>query len=62
MEQIAGAVIDPTSLDRARALGLDPMSCLENNDAHSLFEALGDQVITGPTHTNDNDFRGILIR
>jgi glycerate-2-kinase len=62
MEQIAGAVIDPTSLDRARALGLDPMTFLEKNDAHSLFERLGDQVITGPTHTNVNDFRGILIR
>lgn len=62
MEQIAGAMIDPASLDRARALGLDPMAYLENNDAHSLFEALGDQVITGPTHTNVNDFRAILIR
>ncbi|MCA3562299.1 MAG: glycerate kinase [Aestuariivirga sp.] len=62
MEQIAGAVIDPLSLDRARALGLDPMASLENNDAHTLFERLGDQVITGPTHTNVNDFRGILIR
>ena len=62
MEQIAGAVIDPSSLDRARALKLDPMAFLENNDAHSLFERLGDQVITGPTHTNVNDFRGILIR
>ena len=62
MEQIAGAVIDPTSLQLARALGLDPMAVLENNDAHSLFEALGDQVITGPTHTNVNDFRAILIR
>lgn len=62
MEQIAGAVIDSTSLARARATGLDPMAVLENNDAHSLFEALGDQVITGPTHTNVNDFRGILIR
>jgi glycerate-2-kinase len=61
MEAIAGAMIDPTSLDRARALGLDPMAYLENNDAHSLFEALGDQVITGPTHTNVNDFRAILI-
>ena len=38
------------------------MAVLENNDAHSLFEALGDQVITGPTHTNVNDFRAILIR
>ena len=62
MEQIAGAVIDPGSLDRARAMGLDPVAYLENNDAHSLFESLGDQVITGPTQTNVNDFRAILIR
>ncbi len=62
MEQIAGAVIDPTSLERARGLGIDPVKMLENNDAHSLFERLGDQVITGPTHTNVNDFRAILIR
>jgi glycerate-2-kinase len=38
------------------------MACLASNDAHSLFEALGDQVVTGPTHTNVNDFRAILIR
>ena len=62
LEPIAGAVIDCTSLARARALGLDPVAALENNDAHSLFERLGDQVITGPTHTNVNDFRAILIR
>ena len=61
MEPIAGAMIDPTTLDRARAMGLDPVACLENNDAHRFFEALGDQVITGPTHTNVNDFRAILI-
>jgi glycerate-2-kinase len=62
MEQIAGALIDPTSLDRARALELDPVAFLENNDAHTLFQRLDDQVITGPTHTNVNDFRAILIR
>ena len=62
MEPIAGAMIDPASLERARGLGLDPVAFLENNDAHSLFERLGDQVITGPTHTNVNDFRAILIR
>lgn len=61
MEPIAGAIVGPDSLDRARALGLDPIAALENNDAHSLFERLGDQVITGPTHTNVNDFRAILI-
>lgn len=62
LEPIAGAVIDPASLQRARSMGLDPVATLENNDAHSLFERLGDQVITGPTHTNVNDFRAILIR
>jgi glycerate 2-kinase len=62
LEPVAGAVIDPSSLERARSLGLDPMAILENNDAHSLFERLGDQVITGPTHTNVNDVRAILIR
>jgi hydroxypyruvate reductase len=62
LEPVAGAVIGPTSLARARALGLDSMAFLQNNDAHSLFERLGDQVITGPTHTNVNDFRGLIIR
>jgi glycerate-2-kinase len=62
LEPVAGAVVDPASLERARALGLDPMAALENNDAHSLFERLEDQVITGPTHTNVNEFRAILIR
>jgi glycerate-2-kinase len=62
LEPIAGAVIDPQSLARARSLGLDPMAMLENNDAHSLFERLGCQVDTGPTHTNVNDFRALLIR
>lgn len=61
MEQIAGAVIDPQLLDRALALGLDPSAFLDNNDAHTFFEKLGAQVITGPTHTNVNDFRAILI-
>jgi glycerate 2-kinase len=62
LEPVAGAVIDPQSLQRARSMGLDPVAALENNDAHSLFERLGDQVITGPTHTNVNDFRAMLIR
>ena len=61
MEQVAGAIIDPESLVRARAQGLDPIAMLEDNDAHSLFERLGDQVITGPTQTNVNDFRAILV-
>jgi glycerate-2-kinase len=61
MEQIAGAWISPDTLDRARDRGLDAMACLDNNDAHNFFERLGDQVITGPTQTNVNDFRAILI-
>jgi hydroxypyruvate reductase/glycerate 2-kinase len=61
MEQIAGARISPDTLDRARGLGLDALAFLENNDAHSFFEKLGDQVVTGPTQTNVNDFRAILV-
>ena len=61
MEPITGAVIAPDTLDRARGMGLDPAACLDNNDAHTFFEKLGDQVITGPTQTNVNDFRAILI-
>jgi hydroxypyruvate reductase len=61
IEEVAGAVITLDTLTRARAMGLNPRSALDNNDAHSFFEALGDQVITGPTFTNVNDFRVILI-
>ncbi len=57
----AGAVVTPDSLARARALGLDPRASLADNDAHALFEALGDAVVTGPTLTNVNDFRAILV-
>ncbi|MFL5332373.1 MAG: glycerate kinase [Geminicoccaceae bacterium] len=60
-EEVAGAVIAPDSLARARTAGLDPRAMLAANDAHSLFEALGDQVITGPTLTNVNDFRAVLV-
>ncbi|WP_448949962.1 glycerate kinase type-2 family protein [Labrys neptuniae] len=60
-EEVAGAVIDPTSLERARAVGLDPIASLDNNDAHTLFRAIGDQVVTGPTLTNVNDFRAVLV-
>ena len=61
MEAIAGARIGPHSLARARALGLDPVAFLENNDAHSFFERIGDGLVTGPTQTNVNDFRAILV-
>jgi glycerate 2-kinase len=60
-EEIAGAGIAPDSLARAWNLGLRPRDVLADNDAHSFFTALGDSVITGPTLTNVNDFRAILI-
>ncbi|MBP0579907.1 glycerate kinase [Labrys sp. LIt4] len=60
-EEVAGAVIDPTCLARARAAGLDPIASLDNNDAHTLFQAIGDQIVTGPTLTNVNDFRAVLV-
>jgi glycerate 2-kinase len=61
MEEIAGAQLAPDTLDRAWRLGINPLNSLENNDGHGFFEALGDSVITGPTLTNVNDFRAILI-
>ena len=60
-EEIAGAIATPDTLERAWALGMNPRSYLDNNDAHSFFQKLGDSVITGPTLTNVNDFRAILI-
>ncbi len=60
-EEIAGGCIGPDSLARAWALGLRPKDMLDNNDGHGFFSALGDSVITGPTLTNVNDFRAILI-
>jgi len=60
-EDNAGAVIGPDTLARARGLGLDARAFLESNDAYGFFEALGDLVVTGPTLTNVNDFRAILI-
>ena len=60
-EEIAGAVIAPDSLQRAWAAGLQPRERLDDNDAHAFFEALGDGVVTGPTLTNVNDFRAVLI-
>ena len=60
-EEIAGAIVTPDTLARARAAGSDPLALLANNDAHSLFELLRDQVITGPTLTNVNDFRAVLV-
>jgi hydroxypyruvate reductase len=60
--EVAGALVDGTTCRRARAMGLDPAQALARNDAHGFFGSLGDQVVTGPTLTNVNDFRAILIR
>ena len=60
-EDIAGAFLAPDTLARAWALGIKPRESLANNDGHTFFQALGDSVITGPTLTNVNDFRAILI-
>lgn len=59
--EIAGAIAGPDTLTRAAALGIKPHDALANNDAHGFFGALGDAVVTGPTHTNVNDFRAVLI-
>jgi hydroxypyruvate reductase len=60
-EEIAGAWIAPDTLDRAWEHGLRPRDSLDNNDGHGFFQALGDSVVTGPTLTNVNDFRALLI-
>ena len=60
-EDNAGAVIGPKTLARARDLGLDAVKYLADNDAYGYFEALGDLVVSGPTLTNVNDFRAILL-
>ena len=60
-EEVAGAIMTPDTLARAHGLGLVPRASLAQNDAHSFFEAVGDQVITGPTRTNVNDFRAIFL-
>ncbi len=61
-EATAGAIITPDTLAHAESLGIGAKSALQRNDAHSFFERLGDAVVTGPTLTNVNDFRAILIR
>jgi hydroxypyruvate reductase len=56
----AGAVADPTTVSRAQALGLDAASALARFDAYPLFTALGDALVTGPTHNNLRDLRILL--
>jgi glycerate 2-kinase len=60
-EDNAGAVLLPDTLDRAARAGLDAKARLAENDAYTLFAQLGDLIVTGPTRTNVNDFRAILI-
>ncbi|MBL8313557.1 MAG: glycerate kinase [Rubrivivax sp.] len=60
-EEIAGAIMAPDTLARAWARGINPRASLDRNDGHGFFQALGDSVITGPTLTNVNDFRAIVI-
>lgn len=59
--EVAGAVIGPDTLSRAQTAGQNLHSALDQNDAHSFFAAIGGQVVTGPTLTNVNDFRALLI-
>jgi hydroxypyruvate reductase len=61
-EEIAGALVAPDTLARAWAAGVNPRASLDANDGHGFFRALGDSVITGPTLTNVNDFRAILVQ
>jgi glycerate 2-kinase len=60
-EDNAGAVLMPDAKDRAAALGLSAKKFLDNNDGYSYFSALGELIITGPTRTNVNDYRVILV-
>ena len=60
-EDNAGALVTPDTLARSREAGVDPVAALAANDAYGLFAALGDLVVTGPTRTNVNDFRAVLV-
>ena len=61
VEDNAGAIVTPDTLSRARALGLKAQDFLDHNDAYNFFKPLGDLVVPGPTFTNVNDFRALLI-
>ncbi|MCU0892844.1 MAG: glycerate kinase [Rhodospirillales bacterium] len=61
VEDNAGAILRPDTLARAAAAGLDARALLANNDSYGLFSRLGDLIVTGPTRTNVNDFRAVLI-
>jgi glycerate 2-kinase len=61
VEDNAGAIVTPSTLQRATALGLKAADFLDRNDAYNFFKPLGDLVVTGPTFTNVNDFRAVLV-
>jgi hydroxypyruvate reductase len=61
VEDNAGAMVQPDTLRRASDLGLTLNDHLARNDAYPFFGALDDLVFTGPTHTNVNDFRALLV-
>ncbi|MCA2376311.1 glycerate kinase type-2 family protein [Agrobacterium sp. 22-211-1] len=61
VEDAAGAVVTPDTLARMRAAGFDPRQSLVNHDSYTAFKGVGDLVVTGPTLTNVNDIRAILI-
>jgi hydroxypyruvate reductase len=61
VEDNAGALVTPDTLVRAEALDLKPSAYLDRNDSYRFFEALGNLVVSGPTHTNVNDFRALLV-
>jgi hydroxypyruvate reductase len=60
-EDNAGAVLAPDTLVRAAVRGVDAKKLLAANDSYGFFSALGDLVVTGPTRTNVNDYRAILL-
>ncbi len=60
-EDAAGAIVTPDTLTRARAAGLDPRAVLDGHDSYALFDAIGDLIRTGPTLTNVNDVRAVLV-
>ena len=61
IEDNAGAIVRPDTLARAAAAGLNGVTMLGDNNAYAFFAGLGDLVVTGPTRTNVNDFRAVLI-
>jgi glycerate 2-kinase len=61
IEDNAGALLTPDTLQRAAAINVSAQARLDANDAHGFFAPLGDLVVTGPTYTNVNDFRALLI-